>query len=189
MKFIKKSSGLLRSVRSWGVLGLLLAFVVVVGVGVINVGASLASCQWLGPGIALYPDPITCKVGIGVANPLYQLDIGGANAPRNLLAFTVNDPSQPLLPYIAAFRYEAGLPTAPFVLNLSNNLSGTATGYNRPFAIMNGNVGIGTMTPVSKLAVVGLKTTPPVAGAQGLLCIDPAGNVWKDTTLSTPCVP
>ncbi|RJQ56913.1 MAG: hypothetical protein C4526_00450, partial [Nitrospiraceae bacterium] len=46
------------------------------------------------------------------------------------------------------------------------------------------NVGIGTRTPLSKLAVNGLPTAPPsgdTSGTKGILCITNNGNIWIDT--------
>ena len=52
----------------------------------------------------------------------------------------------------------------------------------------NGNVGIGTEIPLSKLAVQGLPPSPPDAsGTAGLLCITNDGNIWIDKTPATPC--
>lgn len=51
-----------------------------------------------------------------------------------------------------------------------------------------GNVGIGTTTPQSKLAVKGLPTAKPSGSTtQGMVCITTAGDMWIDTSPSTPC--
>ena len=51
-----------------------------------------------------------------------------------------------------------------------------------------GNVGIGMTNPLSKLAVKGLQTSPPdTSGTAGLVCVTNDGNLWLDTTPSTPC--
>ena len=53
-----------------------------------------------------------------------------------------------------------------------------------------GNVGIGTMKPLSKLTVKGLPSAPPAgdtSGTAGLVCITNDGNMWIDKTPATPC--
>lgn len=46
----------------------------------------------------------------------------------------------------------------------------------------NENVGIGNTTPLSKLAVSGLPTSPPDASySKNLVCITDDGNMWIDT--------
>ena len=47
---------------------------------------------------------------------------------------------------------------------------------------VDGNVGIATLHPLSKLAVRGLPGTPPdTSGTNGVLCITNDGNIWIDT--------
>jgi len=95
------------------------------------------------------------KVGIGTASPGAQLDIGGANTNRDLLAFSYT----PTSASIGKFSYSI---TAPYPLTL--------TLASRPFAIMGGRVGIGTTNP-SKI----LHIYDPVNA-------NPAIRVQSDTT-------
>jgi hypothetical protein len=51
-----------------------------------------------------------------------------------------------------------------------------------------GNVGIGTTTPVSKLAVSGLPTSAPDAsGNAGVVCVTNDGNFWLDNDGTADC--
>ncbi len=60
---------------------------------------------------------------------------------------------------------------------------------NTTVAVPNANVGIGTTTPGSKLAVVGLPTSPPDAsGNQGTVCITNDGNMWVDDDGVNDCL-
>jgi hypothetical protein len=94
-------------------------------------------------------DATNNRVGIGTTAPVSQLDIGGGNVTRDLMAFTVS--GFPSSPYIAAFKYDTAITNAPLVLNMSND--GTASGFLRAFSVINGNMGIGDTTPASLFTV------------------------------------
>ena len=52
-----------------------------------------------------------------------------------------------------------------------------------------GSVGIGIVSPASKLAVSGLPTAPPDAsGNQGVVCITNNGNMWIDADGNNDCI-
>ena len=51
-----------------------------------------------------------------------------------------------------------------------------------------GNVGIGTASPLSKLAVTGLPTSPPdPSGNAGVVCVTNDGNFWLDNDGTADC--
>ncbi len=56
-----------------------------------------------------------------------------------------------------------------------------------PMAIMGGNVGIGTVSPQSALAVSGLPTAPPDGTTGRMLCVDGSGNLWIDEDGTYDC--
>ena len=59
--------------------------------------------------------------------------------------------------------------------------NGSTSKITRMAISHNGNVGIGTMNPLSKLAISGLPNTPPDAsGNAGVVCVTNDGNLWID---------
>jgi hypothetical protein len=56
----------------------------------------------------------------------------------------------------------------------------------------NGNVGIGTTSPGSKLSIIGLPTSPVatggIASGRGVVCIDSAGNLFVDDDGTVDCL-
>lgn len=53
----------------------------------------------------------------------------------------------------------------------------------------NGDVGIGTRDPLSKLAVNGLPTAQPDAsGNAGVVCVTIDGNFWRDNDGTIDCL-
>ena len=98
----------------------------------------------------------TTSVGIGTNTPGSILDINIPNTVNtDLIRFSNSAGGSG---DIAKFQYG---PTGEFVLNLLTNASA-----NRPFGILNGNVGIGTSNPTVKLDV--LNTLRVQASGQGI---------------------
>ena len=134
---------------------------------------------WLS-GVTLYPMVIkrTGEVGIGTTTPDYLLHLKKSGTTSSeLLKLENADASS----------------TGASAWTLQHSDDGTfgidRNGIIDDFIITaSGNVGLGTATPKSKLAVKGLPTSPPdTSGTAGLVCVTKDGNMWLDTTPSTPC--
>lgn len=205
---------MVRNRKVWGVLGLLLALVVVVGYG-----------QWnSGGGISWTND----RVGIGTSNPTHTLtvDSGGMwDAIRTKgeksdwgVVIGKASPEEGMGMGGRIFGHNPaacppphlGVDCAAGWWDLFINSFGRHTILNLKY----GRVGIGRTDPVaklqvagdtyiegrlaigvgmwmplkSKLGVKGLPTSPPdTSGVAGMLCITKDGNIWIDTTPETPC--
>lgn len=125
-----------------------------------------------------------------------QASANGGDSAENLVlqqyggnvGIGTTDPSSKLTGSSGLAIYHANLPG----LSLSNSgktwlMYGTGTdlrlygGGERVTFQGDGNVGIGTTTPASRLAVAGLPSAPPDgSGTRGIVCITNAGNMWVD---------
>lgn len=198
---------MVRNRKVWGVLGMLLALVVVVGYG-----QQLAPCP-VGIGTASPTHCLTVDSGgmrdairtkgensdwgvvLGRASPEEGRGMGGRIFGHNPGACGPTDPDRGKLcaeGWYDLFINSFGRHT---ILNL--RLGNVGIGRTDPVAKLHvagdtyieGRVGIGMWTPLkSKLGVKGLPTSPPDAsGVAGMLCITNDGNIWIDTTPETPC--
>lgn len=129
----------------------------------------------------------TGNVGIGTESPEYLLHISReAGESHSLL---LEAPAQPGMQFREA--NENGDTWSVNSYNGNLNFDSPSRGeQNRKVIIKSdGNVGIGTYTPLSKLAVSGLPTSPPDAsGNAGVVCVTNNGNFWLDNDGTNDCI-
>lgn len=137
--------------------------------------------------------------------------IGGAKARGTYQAYTPVDAGDKLMAVVGkgqmSYSTDFDLPASPPVgiffiaselwsassqgsfINFATTENSGGGKAERMRIAHNGNVGINTANPLSKLAVSGLPTSPPDAsGIGGVVCVTQDGNFWLDNDGTADCL-
>lgn len=129
----------------------------------------------------------TGKVGIGTSTPSAPLNVKGESTLDTdsvVARFEHGHESGGGLEIRTRRDLQSGYRNYAVIQSKPNDApnDGTSTRY----LILNsdgGNVGVGTTTPNSRLAVSGLSSAPPSdETTTGILCITSSGSIWVDTS-------
>ena len=134
---------------------------------------SAAESLWNNVGSTLYYTG--GNVGIGTDSPTSELEISGSNNRARIRL------SGSKVYQIGSSSSLDGTPSSLTFKDIDNNI-------DRMVIDENGNVGIGVLTPNSKLAIAGLPTSAPdTSGNAGVVCSTNDGNLWLDNDGTADC--